>query len=276
MRKPSTNGPITTRAARSATVEKALKLLMAVAEQPQPVRLLTISQLASLEKTTTHRLATSLTRFGLLRFDPVDRTYSLGLRLAELGNLAIGQLSLPREAHRYLQELGENTEEIVNLGTFEDGAIVFIDQVQSPQSVVIRARVGTRVPAHCTSSGKVLLAFGPNHWLERITASPLKAYTPNTIVRPDEFADHLTRVRRLGYAIDDEEHRLGIRCVAAPVLDHTGLAIASISIAGPAFRLTRERIAEIITPLREAAQTLSIRLGFQTAPADKRVGGAFG
>ena len=262
---------VTQRSARSQTVEKALQLLSAVAEQPEPASLVALSRAANLDKTTTHRLATSLTRFGLLRFDPVERSYSLGMRLVELGQRAIGQLSLPKLARPYLERVGELSGEVANLGIHDDGQIVFIDQVQSPQPVVIRARVGTRVPAHCTSSGKVLLALGRREWLESTLEAGLVAYTPNTIVEADELLEHLARVQRLGYAIDDEEHRIGIRCVAAPIRDHTGSAVASISVAGPAFRLSRERIGELVGPLQQACAELSGRLGFQGEPTEDRV-----
>lgn len=264
------------RSARSQTVEKALQLLTVVADQPEPIPLVALSRTANLDKTTTHRLATSLVRFGLLRFDPVERSYSLGMRLVELGQRAIGQLSLRREARPYLERLGELSGEVANLGMYDGGQVVFVDQVQSPQQVVIRARVGTRVPVHCTSSGKVLLAAGPQEWLERAIADGLAVFTPNTIVEPDELREHLGRIQRLGYAIDDEEHRLGIRCVAVPIRDHTGLAVASISVAGPAFRMTRERIAELVDPLLELCLELSATLGYQGEPTERRAASGAG
>jgi DNA-binding IclR family transcriptional regulator len=251
------------RSARSQTVEKALQLLSVVADGNEPMSLVALSRAANLDKTTTHRLATSLTRFGLLRFDPGERSYSLGMRLVELGQRAIGQLSLPTLARLHLEHVAALSNEVANLGIYDDGRVVFVDQVQSPQPVVIRARVGTRVPVHCSSSGKVLLANGPGEWLRRALDDELPAFTPNTIVTPDELKEHLGRIQRLGYAIDDEEHRLGIRCVAAPIRDHTGLAVASISIAGPAFRLSRERVTDLAEDLKATCLELSFKLGYR-------------
>ncbi len=251
------------RTARSLTVEKALVVLQVAAEQAEPTSLLGLSRAAGLDKTTTHRLATSLTRFGLLRFDSAARAYSLGLRLVELGQRAVAQLSLPREARPHLERLGELSGEAVHLGVFDEGQVVFVDQVPSIHPVVIRARVGSRVPAHCTAMGKVLAAFGPPEWKARVVRGGLPALTPNTITQPDDWAEHLARVRRLGYAMDDEEHRLGVRCVGAPVCDHTGRAVAGISVTGPAFRYSRERMAEMVQPLLEATATLSASLGFR-------------
>ena len=261
------------RSARSQTVEKALQLLAVVADGSEPMSLVALSRAANLDKTTTHRLATSLTRFGLLRFDPNERSYSLGMRLVELGQRAIGQLSLPTLARPHLEAVAELSNEVANLGIYDEGRVVFVDQVQSPQPVVIRARVGTRVPVHCTSSGKVLLAMGPEAWLQRALDDGLVPYTPNTIAAPDELKEHLGRIRRLGHALDDEEHRLGIRCVAAPIRDHTGLAVASISIAGPAFRLSRERIADLVGPLKASCLELSVKLGYQAEATELKAAG---
>jgi DNA-binding IclR family transcriptional regulator len=256
--------PIAVRSARSLTVEKALQLLRAVADQPAPISLMALSRSADLDKATTHRLATSLARHGLLRFDPVTRTYALGLGLVDLGSRAIAQLNLPREARPYLERLGSLGREAVNLGVWDDASVVYVDQVPSPEPVVIQARVGTRVPAYCTSMGKVLLAFGQPAWLEQVLGAPeLPARTPNTIVEPSALAEHLAAVRRRGYAFDEEENREGVRCVAAPIRDFTGAAIAAVSIAGPAFRLSRERLEELVAPLLEATGALSASLGLR-------------
>jgi DNA-binding IclR family transcriptional regulator len=253
---------VAVRSARSLTVEKALQVLRVISEQTMPMSLVALSRAANLDKTTTHRLATSLARQGLLRFDGVNRTYALGLWLVELGNRAIGQLSLPREARPHLERLGTLSHEAVNLGVWDAAEVVYVDQVPSPEPVVIRARVGTRVPAYCTGMGKVLLAFGPAEWRDAVLSIPeLPALTPNTIVHTEELVEHLARVRRLGYALDDEEHRLGVRCVAAPVRDYTGNAVAAISVAGPAFRLSRDRLDELVGPLTETTRSLSAVLG---------------
>ncbi|MGH2561409.1 MAG: IclR family transcriptional regulator [Thermomicrobiales bacterium] len=257
--------PATTRTAGAQTAEKAMQVLLTVAEQAEPISLVALSRAAGIEKTTTHRLVTSLVRYGLLRFDSRTRTYSLGLRLVDLGQRALAQLDVVREARPHLERLGALSGEAVHVGVFEDGQVVFVGQVPSPHPVVIRVRVGTRAPSHCTAAGKVLLAFGPRTRLEQVlTLHGLSNMTPNTITDPDDFRDHLARVRRLGYALDDEEHRIGVRCVAAPVRDATGAAIASISISGPAFRLPREQIDELAGPLVEASNALSAVFGHRT------------
>jgi len=267
--------PVAVRSARSLTVEKALRLLRVVGEQDGPVSLVSLTRVAGFDKTTTHRLATSLAREGLLRFDPTTRTYALGLGLVDLANRAIAQLSVPREARPYLEQLCEASREAVNLGVWDDADVVYVDHVPSPEPVVIRARVGTRAPAHCTSMGKVLLAFGPEAWRQQVLSQgPLPERTPNSLTDPEELAEHIARVRRLGYALDDEENRQGVRCVAGPVRDFTGLAVGAISIAGPAFRMSRERLMDLVPPVLEATRALSAQLGFRDEDTAQRGGAA--
>lgn len=255
-----------TRTAGSQTVEKALRLLAVVAEQPASLSLTALSQAAGIEKTTAHRLATSLVRCRFLRFDPATRTYSLGLQLVDLGQQSLAQFDVAREARPFMERLGALTGEAVHLGLFDEGEVVYVAQVPSSEPVIIRAHVGTRGPMHCTAMGKILLAFGPAERMERLLArGAWPAMTPNTIIQSDELAEHLARVRRLGFALDDEEHRLGIRCVGVPVHDHTATAVAALSVTGPAFRLSRERIHEIVGPLLAAAQELSGQLGYRAA-----------
>lgn len=255
------------RTAGAQTVEKALQVLAVVAAQDEPISLMMLSRAAGLEKTTTRRLATALLRHGLLRVDPVTRGYSLGLQLVGLAQRALGQLNIAREALPYLERLGALSGEAVHLGLYDDGQVAYTAQIPSIHPVVIRVRVGSRVPLHCTAMGKVLLAFGPALWKEQLLARGLlPAQTPNTITEPGELVEHLARVRRLGYALDDEEHRQGVRCIGAPVRDHSGLAVAAISITGPAFRLAREDLQALVRPLIETAAEFSIVLGYQPHP----------
>jgi IclR family acetate operon transcriptional repressor len=262
---PEKLNPLAARSGGAQTVEKAMRVLLAVADQTEPISLVALSRAAGLEKTATHRMATSLVRYGMLHYDPETRAYSLGLRLVDLGQRALARVDVVHHARPHLERLGELSGEAVHLGVFEEGQVVFVGQVTSPQPVVIRARVGSRVPAHCTAMGKVLLAFGPPSRMEQVRERHgLPQLTPNTITDPDDVAEHLARVRRLGYALDDEEHRVGVRCVGAPVLDDFGAALAAISITGPAFRFSRTQIDTLVEPLLAASVDLSAALGYQT------------
>ncbi|XOV86449.1 MAG: IclR family transcriptional regulator [Pseudomonadota bacterium] len=255
---------------RAQTVDKALHVLDAVAESEEPITLTELVAETGLEKTTTHRLARSLADGGLLRFDPETRSYTLGWRLIELGALAAQRTRALSVADQYLNQLRDDTGETIHLGAYDNGEVVYLAQKSSSAAVVVRARIGQRRPLHSTAMGKVLLAFGPDEWLFKLLKEPeLKAYTENTIRDKEELQAHLRRVRRVGFAVDDEEMTQGIRCVAAPIMDYTGLAVAAISVTGPAFRVSRGELDRLTTQVSAASQDISSELGFSKGIAEQ-------
>ena len=252
---------------RAQTVDKALLVLDAVADSDEPVSLTTLVAETRLEKTTTHRLARSLADGGLLRFDPESRNYTLGWRLIELGALASQRNQALSVADPYLNKLRDETGETIHLGAYDNGEIVYLAQKSSSAAVVVRARIGQRRPLHSTAMGKALLAFGPDNWLMSLLAQPkLEAFTENTIRDKEELQAHLHRIQRSGFAIDDEEMTQGIRCVAAPIMDYKGLAVAAISATGPAFRVSRGELDRLTVAVSEAARAISSELGYSTKP----------
>jgi DNA-binding IclR family transcriptional regulator len=140
---------------------------------------------------------------------------------------------------------------------FDRGQVLLLETVHRTRTLTISARVGRRVPAHCTASGKVLLAFLPPAVVEPILNAPLAAYTEKTITSPARLREELEVVRQRGYALDDEEFEVGIRAVAAPIQDIDGNVIAEMSMPGPTNRITPERIPEIAQALVEAAEAVS-------------------
>lgn len=252
---------------RAQTVDKALLVLDAVAESDEPVSLTTLVSVTRLEKTTTHRLARSLVDGGLLRFDPEARSYTLGWRLIELGALASQRNQAISVADPYLNKLRDDTGETIHLGAYDNGEVVYLSQKSSSAAVVVRARIGQRRPMHSTAMGKALLAFGPDKWLmELLAASKLEAFTENTIRDKEELQAHIRRIQRSGFAIDDEEMTPGIRCVAAPIMDYKGLAVAAISATGPAFRVSRGQLDQLTAAVSEAATAISKELGYAGGP----------
>lgn len=255
---------------RAQTVDKALHVLDAVAESEEPITLTELVAETGLEKTTTHRLARSLADGGLLRFDPETRSYTLGWRLIELGALAAQRTRALSVADQFLNQLRDDTGETIHLGAYDNGEVVYLAQKSSSAAVVVRARIGQRRPLHSTAMGKVLLAFGPDEWLFKLLQEPeLMAYTENTIRDKEELQAHLRRVRRVGFAVDDEEMTQGIRCVAAPIMDYTGLAVAAISVTGPAFRVSRGELDRLTAKVSAASQDISSELGYSKVIAEQ-------
>jgi IclR family KDG regulon transcriptional repressor len=250
------------------TIERTSLILDILGQSPQGISIRDLSEKVKLPKGTTHRLLSSLSYFGYVRQDPKTRNYFLGFKLVELGNLLLSQLDLRKEAEPYLRDLVERTKETVHMVILDRNEIVYIDKVETDQhtgGLRMASRVGLRNPAHSCAVGKVLLADLSEEGLNNfIKEKSLFKRTENTITDPIQLREHLNLVRRQGFAIDDEENEKGIRCVAAPIYNEVGRAVAAISISVPAFRITKKMIQETIK--REVMETglkISQRLGFR-------------
>jgi len=250
------------------TIERTSLILDILGQSPQGISIRELSARIKLPKGTTHRLISSLAYFGYARQDSRTRNYFLGLKLVELGNLLLSQLDLRKEAEPFLRELAEKTKETVHMVFLDRDEIVYIDKLEldhNPSGLRMASRVGLRNPAHSCAVGKVLLSHLSEEELNRIIKERgLPRRTENTIVDPIQLRDHLKSVRNQGYAIDDEENERGIRCIAAPIYNETGKAVAAVSISGPAFRITKKVIQETLKKeVMETAFRISQRLGFQ-------------
>jgi DNA-binding IclR family transcriptional regulator len=160
-------------------------------------------------------------------------------------------------AKPFLRQLMERTGECVHLAVPAQGKVLYIDQVESPATLRVNAQVGTLNPLHCTALGKALLAFGD---LE--LPPTLESFTLHTITDPHLLRKNLEQVRAQGYAVDDEEFDLGVRCIAVPVFDFRGKAVGSIGISGPATRVTSERLPGLAASVVEIGKALSERMSF--------------
>lgn len=250
------------------TIERASLILDMLGQSPQGMSIRDLSERIRLPKGTTHRLLSSLSYFDYVRQDSKTRNYFLGFKLVELGNLLLGQLDLRKEAEPFLRDLAERTKETVHLVILDQNEIVYLDKLEldhTTSGLRMASRVGSRNPAHSCAVGKVLLAHLPEDALASMTEEKgLAKRTGNTITDFNQLKDHLKLVRKQGYAVDDEENEMGIRCVAAPVFDEAGRAVAAISISGPAFRVTRKTVQERLKKeVMETALRVSQRLGFR-------------
>jgi DNA-binding IclR family transcriptional regulator len=250
------------------TIERTSLILDVLGENPHGISIRDLSSRVRLPKGTTHRLLSSLTYFGYVRQDLKTRNYFLGLKLVELGNLLLSQLDLRKEAEPLLRDLAERTNETVHMVFLDRGEIVYIDKVEldhNPSGLRMASRVGLRNPAHSSAVGKVLLSHLPEEELNGlIKEKGLPKRTENTITDPIQLKEHLKAVRTQGYAVDDEENEKGIRCVAAPIYNEVGKAVAAVSISGPAFQVTKKRAQESLKKeVMETARKISDRLGYR-------------
>jgi IclR family KDG regulon transcriptional repressor len=234
--------------------------ILCALDDEHPERSLTeIAQATGLHKATTHRILTTLLNCGFVEQAANGDGYRLGLRLAGLGLSVLHDLDFRHEALPHMEQLVERFQETCDLGVLDRGQVLSVEMVQSSHTLTIAARVGRHLPAHCTSGGKVLLAFLPPEVVEPVLNAPLAAYTENTITSPARLRQELEVVRQRGYALDNEEFEAGIRAVAAPILDVAGNAIAHMSVLGPTNRLTPERIPEITQALMEATDGILVQ-----------------
>ena len=250
-------------------LDRALAALAILAASSSDCSLAELCPALKLHKSTVHRLMMVLEQHRLVVKNPETGRYRLGLRLYELGSRAIDGLDLRGRARPYLDRLQAEFGETVFFCILDEGQVFYVEKVESRQSVRTACTVGSRAPAYCTAVGKAMLAELSEAEVSKIVRRwGLKPVTANTITTAGALQAELKAVRSRGYAIDNEEKEEGLRCVSAAVRSHSGKLAAAMSVSGPAFRMTKERVPEIGRALMEAAAKLSAELGYQAAPGE--------
>jgi DNA-binding IclR family transcriptional regulator len=245
------------------SLDRALTVLLEVARTG--ARGLTLSECAGIlgySKATTHRVLQTLTRREFLRLDQERGTFTLGVTNLRLGIEFLESIDLRREALPTLRTLADSTGETAHLGRLSGTDVVYIEKVESRQAVRMYSRVGDTMPAYSTGVGKAILAFLDDAELDRHLPRALERRAANTITELPALRQELRRTRERGFSLDDVENEDGIRCAGAPVFDHTGRVQAGISVAGPASRMTRERLDELGPLVRAQADLISARVGY--------------
>jgi IclR family transcriptional regulator, acetate operon repressor len=249
------------------SVERALKLLEALADPGEPRGISELGRATGLPVATIHRLLATMTARGYVRQDTATHKYTLGSHLIRLGEAATRHFA--RLSHPYLAELMEASGETANLAVFEDGQVAYVAQVPSRHHRVrMFTEVGRRVLPHTSGVGKVVLAFRPRAEVEALLArTGLPRRTPRTITEPKRFLAELDTVARQGYAIDSGEEEVGVRCLAVPVFG-VGDSVAAISVSAPEGRLEAKDIERILPEmLRISAALSSAFITFTSEPS---------
>lgn len=248
-------------------VVRAIRLLDLIISEG-PLRFAQLEELSGLPKATLHRLLNELAEERLIQLDDRSLTWSFGYRILEMANKIWTRSDIRVLARDQLIALNALSGETVQIAVLADTHVVVIDHVESNKSVRHSISVGNREPVYCTGTGKVLLA-----WCEQSQKSDIISrisfarYTPNTITDHAALHKELAKVSQQGFAIDAEERFLGSQCIAAPVVDSTGLAIAGISITAPSFRVGAEELASWKQSLISSAAEISRRLAPRTGAA---------
>ena len=213
-----------------------------------------------LNRSTVHRMLHTLQLLGYVAKHP-DGYYRLTFHLFELGNSVLHSYDLIDSARRSLLQLSHDTGFTVNHAVLYEGETLYVDKASPPSYLQLDRSIGETEPLHCTSLGKTLLAYQPEETRRELLGSmELGAFTPNTITNPQRLAEELDRVRDRGYAVDDQELALELRCVAAPVLLTDGTLVSAVSISGPADRLVHDSIPELVSRLRHTVSAISANI----------------
>jgi len=243
-------------------LDRAFAVLDLLGESDTPLGLAQVSASLQLHKSTAHRFLTVLERHRMVERTPNGK-FRLGLKLFDLGNRAIGQYDLRDRAQPHLRRLVAETEETAHLCILEGGRVIYIDKIEPARSVRMITRIGASNPVHCTSVGKAILAFLPEERISEVLRhARFERFTPRTITTDEALRVESEKTRRRGYAVDDEEFEEGLRCIAVPVLDAQRMPVAAVSISGPSFRVTAQKLPAIANHLLHCVRGISVDMGF--------------
>ena len=243
-----------------ASLEKGIKILELLIQNGE----LSVSEAARLMDTNragSHRFISTLKDLGYVEKNGNNK-YQPTLKIMKLATKVANRFEIRRIARPYMHKLSMKYKETINLGFFKNYEIIHLDKIDSLEVLRMDSALGDKAPAYCTALGKAILAFLPDHelvnYLENIE---LKLLAPNTITDKDRFMSELSKIRKDGYAIDDEEMAMGLRCIAAPIFDHNAYPAFALSISGPSMRQTHRILEAMETDIMQTASELSTILG---------------
>lgn len=255
-----------TRRNGSSSVRRALRITDVLAERAgkSGLSLTELAKTLAMNKSTVLRLLQPLIDAHLVARAESGR-YRLGVQALVLGQAYLHDLDLRDAARAQLDELATASGETVHLVIYDRPDVVYVDKVDSPNTVRMFSHVGARMPAYCTAVGKIFLADAGDEEFEAVVAAGLAARTPNTFTSEPGLRAELAQVARRGYAVDNEENEADIRCVAAPIIDATGRVVSAVSVSGPDTRMTPQKVDELAPIVMSAAGRVSAGLGAAAA-----------
>jgi DNA-binding IclR family transcriptional regulator len=245
------------------SISRAVSILRTFTVDTPELGVTEISQRVGLQKSTTFRLLSALRVEGLVTQNPETGRYRLGVGLIELAERVTAHADVRQVARRHIHILANKIGATVTLAVLEGDMSINLEQSMPRRRMVVNYDwVGQRLPAHATSTGKVLLAWLDTNAAMDLLKQPLEAYTPHTITDIETLEAELNAVRKAGYSVEREEYEVGLNAVAAPVRDHTGHVVAVISASGPSYRLPPENFEEIAREVIATAKSASTELGY--------------
>jgi len=245
------------------TLDRALDILELLATEKKGLGVTEIGTRIGLHKSTVHRLLNALCERGYIEKNHEYGTYKLGLKVVEISSIHLNSIELKTEAAPFLRQLAAESTQPVHLATLIDGEVTYIEKVETVNTIRMYSQIGKRVPIHCSAVGKALLTgFTDTDIVLMLKSKELKPYTAKTITNIDELLAQVLEAKSRGWAIDDEEHEEGIRCIAAPIYDYRGDVIAAVSTSGPRDIISPEKDFENSRYVMKAAREISKRMGY--------------
>ncbi|MBI4492522.1 MAG: helix-turn-helix domain-containing protein [Chloroflexi bacterium] len=250
------------------SLAKGLEVLRCFGPDSPTLSLTELAARMGWNKTTAFRFASTLRQLGYLEQDHHTRRYRLGVKVLELGFGCLSSMSLPERAQPYLEELFHQTGQPTQMAVLDGPDIVYLARVADRRLTAITPYVGCRLPAYCTSMGKVLLAHRPWEEVQRLMAGVvLQPHTPHTITTPDGLRRALEQIRQAGYGVTHQELELGVRSAAAPIRDASAQVIAALNLSTSVARVDLDTLLTCLLPqLLQAAERLSAALGYRRSP----------
>jgi len=242
-------------------VERALDVLLSFSQDEPVLSLTQIAERLDMPKSTIHRYLATLEASRFVRRDEANGSYHLGYRFIEMASLVLQEADLERWVQPHLERLSAECSETVDLAVLDGAEVIYLQVIESPHRVKIAAAVGQRLPAFCTASGKAFLAYMPDDQVNHILSQGMLRYTDNTRVSLADLHQDLRVAREQGFAISEQEYERDINAVAAPILDAHGCPVAVIAIAGPAYRLSRERMLELGLSILTTTKAITREVG---------------
>ena len=244
-------------------VLKALRLLAYVAHSGEPVALAEMTRALCLPKPTSHRLASILERAGFVQKDPLTSRYSVGTGLEDVALMALCNGARANVRRLLMQELAERVGARVNFAILKSGKPTLVEWVESVSVIRVDLTAETPVPAHCSASGKLLMAFAPDAIRERfLKSAPFKALTKSTITSAKGLEREFEAIRRRGYAEDNQEFLAGVCCLAVPVRNGAGDAVAGLALMAPEISFSLAKARQHLPALRACADAISAEYGW--------------
>lgn len=245
------------------SIDRAASILIYIARHGNDVRMIDISNDLNINKSTIHGILATLESNNLISQNPDTSRYSLGIKLFELGKVYEENFSLKDVVRPYLEKLGNKFSESVHLAIESDFKVLYVDRVKATHSIRLASKPGHTDPLYCTSMGKIILAYKPQKfletYLERIKLLPL---TENTITDRENLIEEIKKIKKDGYAFDNEELEAGLVCIAAPIINRSGKLMGTIGVSGPTNRINSEILEEMKSYIPKIAQEVSNLIGF--------------